>query len=59
MTINIYVHFLSKILLTFELWLEILALKSPIIQKVGVFKNSQYKDSLTRRSSNKSILFGI
>ena len=27
--------------------------------KFDVFNNSQYKNNLTRRSSNKSILFGL
>ena len=61
MTICVSVQYLSPILIKFELWLEIylLALKSLIIHKFDVFKNSQYKESLTRRSSNKSILFGL
>ena len=52
-------QYLSKILLKFELWLEILTLKYPIIQTIDVFKNSEYKESLTRRSTYKSILFGL
>ena len=59
MTICVSVQYLSKILLNFELGLEILELKSPIIHKFDVFNNSQYKNSLTRRSTNKSILFGL
>ena len=36
MTIFVFVQYLCKILLTFELWLEILSIKSPIIQTIDV-----------------------